>query len=122
MPSTTSKSTELDSSMSENYVENQETRDFINRVLKRDREETVNIIPKELARELLTPKKLEILETIKEEEVESMRGLSRKLDRDPSIVKKDLDKLWKNGLIDYQEEGNKKKPVRTADKIVIEPF
>lgn len=108
--------------VSHNYVENQETRDFINRVLKRDREETVNIIPKELARELLTPKKLEILETIQEEEVESMRDLARKLDRDPGIVKKDLDKLWKHGLIDYEEDGRKKKPVRTADKIVIEPF
>jgi len=103
-------------------VENKETREFINRVLKRGREETVNIIPKELARELLTEKKLEILETIQEKEVESMRDLARKLDRDPGIVKKDLDKLWRNGLIDYEEDGNKKKPVRTADKIVIEPF
>lgn len=108
--------------VSRNFVEDQEAREFINRVLKRDRDETVNVIPKELARELLTEKKLEILETVQEENIESMRGLARKLGRDPGIVKKDLDKLWKNGLIDYEKEGNKKKPVRTADKIVIEPF
>lgn len=108
--------------LSKNFVENQETREFIDRVLKRTPEESVNIIPSDLAREIMTEKKLEILETVQEEDVTGIRDLARKVERDPSTVKKDLDKLWKYGLINYKEEGNRKKPVRTADKIVIEPF
>jgi len=108
--------------LSQNFVEDQETRDFINRVLQREREETVNIIPKEAARDIMTEKKLEILHTLDEIEVSGVRDLAREMDRDPGQVTKDLKQLWQYGLIDYQEEGRRKKPVRTADKIIIEPF
>jgi len=108
--------------LSQNFVENQETRDFIKKVLKEDREETVNIVPKEAARKIMTEKKLEILHTLDEKEVSGVRDLAGEIDRDPGQVTKDLKQLWQYGLMDYEKNGRKKEPVRTADKIVIEPF
>jgi len=104
------------------YANSEELREQALDLLKKDWEESVTLVPSDLAREILTEKRMEILEALKEEEIGSMRALSRELERDPSAVKRDLDLLWKHSLIDYEEEGNRKKPVRSTDKILIEPF
>ena len=105
-----------------NFVEDEETREFIDRVFGSYPNQSIYIIPTEIAREVMSEKRLEILEVLRERDVSGIRELARKVDRDPSTVKKDLDKLWKYGLINYEEEGYRKKPVRTADKVIVEIF
>jgi len=121
MGSTTVESTEDENGEVKNYVSDEETREFIYEVMRRS-DETVNVIPKELAKKILTEKRIEIIETVQEEKVESIRDLCRKLDRDQSIVTRDLKLLKKYGIIEFNKEGNSKVPVRTADKVVVEPF
>jgi len=121
MGSATVKSTEDEKRDVKNYVADEETREFIYEVMRRS-DETVNVVPKDLAKKILTEKRIEIIETVQEEEVESINDLARKLDRDPSIVTRDLELLKRYGIIDFKKEGNRKVPVRTAEKVVVEPI
>ena len=101
------------------YVSSRETREFIEEAFQED--EDVTVVPAEAARKVLTEKRMEILKALDEKDFDSMRGLAREIDRDPSVVKRDLDVLWEYGIINYIEEKGKKRPVRSG-KVVIEPF
>jgi len=80
-----------------------------------------HVMDRESARKVLTEKRLEILEYLKQNEVESVRELSRELDRDIKNVSDDLGVLWENALIDYEEDGRKKKPYLASKNIFIKP-
>ena len=80
-----------------------------------------HVMDRENAREILTDKRLEILEYLKSEEVESVRDVARGVDRDIKNVSDDLGILWENALIDYEETGNKKKPYLISKNIFIKP-
>ena len=101
------------------YVSNSDTRKFIAEAFQKD--DDVTVVPAGAARKVLTEKRMEILEVLDRKDFDSIRGLSRKIGRDPSVVKRDLDTLWEYGVIDYIEEKGRKKPVRSG-KIVVEPF
>jgi predicted transcriptional regulator len=79
------------------------------------------VMDRESARKVLTEKRLEILEYLKQNEVESVRELSRELDRDIKNVSDDLGVLWENALIDYEGDGRKKKPYLVSKNIFIKP-
>jgi len=122
MASTTVESDETAVEQPNSYVD-EDTLDFVKEVIENNEDISTHIIPAELAREIITEKRLEIINTIREEEIESKRDLARKTDRDISVVSKDLKTLWKHGLIEYREESNNRKiPELTADKIIIEPL
>ncbi|MFB6099899.1 MAG: hypothetical protein ABEK16_01370 [Candidatus Nanohalobium sp.] len=121
MESTTLKSGEMAVEESKSYVD-EDTLDFVKEVIENNKDVSTHVVPAELAREIMTEKRIEIIETIREEEIESKRDLARKLDRDIKSVSRDLDVLWKYGIVDYREEGNRKIPEITADKIIIEPL
>lgn len=74
------------------------------------------------ARRLTTEKRLEVLSVLAEEEVDSKRDLARRLDRDISIVSRDLDVLWEAGVIDYEEQGSAKRPVLVHETILTKPI
>ncbi len=96
---------------------------LIKRVIEESDEESVYILPKEVAREVLTEERMRIIETLREEEVSSKRDLARKLDRDIKNVSNDLDLLWKHSVIGYEKgEGNSKIPKLSADEIIVEPL
>lgn len=80
------------------------------------------VIGQEDARRLLTEKRLEIVRMLKEEDITSMRGLARELDRDIKQVSEDLDTLHRMSVVAYREEGNRKVPELTHSRIVIEPI
>lgn len=50
-----------------------------------------------------------------------MRDLARRLDRDVSIVSRDLDVLFEAEVVDFEEEGRAKKPVLAHENIFVEP-
>jgi hypothetical protein len=105
----------------ENHVGDSETREFVKKVIEEETE-SVYILPREGAREVLTENRMELIEKLREDDVNSLRDLSRKLSRDVSAVSRDLEVLWKNDIIEYEEEQNRKIPKLTADKIVVEPL
>jgi predicted transcriptional regulator len=68
---------------------------------------------------LLTPKRLELIQTLMSEEVGSIRELAEVLDRNPSEVHDDVHTLEEYGIIELREEGRAKKPVVPYDDIDI---
>lgn len=60
--------------------------------------------------EILTPKRLELLDRIATEDLDSVRDLARQLDRHPSIVSRDLDRLFDAGVIEFERDGRAKRP------------
>lgn len=82
----------------------------------------VQVISWDSAETVLTPKRREIVETLREMEPDSVRGLARELGRDKSQVSNDLSTLAELGIIRYEKNGNAKAPRLTQDHIVVEPI
>lgn len=113
----TPEETEVSSYVDEEFIE------FFKQIVQRNKDVSTEVVPSKLAREILTEKRIELINKIREEDqIESKRDLARKLDRDIKAVSRDLDTLWKYGIIDYTKEKNRKIPELTADKIIIEPL
>lgn len=123
METTTAESEiDVEKEGSKSYV-GEDTLEFVKEVIENNKDVSTHVIPAELARKIMTEKRIEIIETIREEEIESKRDLARKVDRDISVVSKDLKVLWKYGIVEYREEDNNRKiPEITAEKIIIEPL
>ncbi len=74
------------------------------------------------SREVFTEKRMEIIDTIKNEEVNGISELSRKLGRKKSNVFEDLRILFENGVVDFKEEGKRKIPVLSHKNIFVRPL
>ena len=84
--------------------------------------EDVLVLKRDTFRDVTTPKRTEIIETIQQEEISSIRGLSRKLDRKVSAVHKDLEVLYESNVIDFREENGSKVPEIKHQNILPEPL
>lgn len=78
-------------------------------------------LSRETANQVLTDKRHEIIELLTEEEVSSVRALARRLDRDVSIVSRDLDVLYEAGVVEYEQDGRAKKPTLAHENILVKP-
>lgn len=78
----------------------------------------------ENVREVLTEKRLEIIDLLAttEESMDSMRDVAREVDRHISVVKEDLDVLTEHGIVEYETEGRRKVPVLTHPHVFIQPL
>ena len=76
----------------------------------------------ETAEEVLTPKRKELINTIKNEEVSSVTELSELVGRDKSRVSKDLKELYETDIIEFEEVNGGKSPELKHDIIDIEPI
>ncbi|KXA95609.1 hypothetical protein AKJ36_00215 [candidate division MSBL1 archaeon SCGC-AAA259I07] len=65
---------------------------------------------------------MELIQTIRDEEIESIRDLARKLGRKENVVYDDLKLLFEEGVIDFEEESNRKIPVLRHENIWIRPL
>lgn len=80
------------------------------------------ILDKEQAEKVLTEKRLELVETIREEEPDSIKELAQLVDRDQAAVHRDLQILREYMVIDVEEgEAGRKKPRVRRNHIFIEP-
>ncbi|MDY6775024.1 transcriptional regulator [Halorutilales archaeon Cl-col2-1] len=68
---------------------------------------------------LLTPKRLELIQTLMTVDVGSIRELAEVLGRNPSEVHDDVHTLEEYGVVELREEGRAKKPVVPYDDIDI---
>jgi hypothetical protein len=95
--------------------------DFMKFLTKSDVEDVL-VLKRDTFRDVTTPKRTEIIETIQEEEIDSIRGLSRKLDRKVSAVHKDLEVLYESNVINLKEENGSKVPEIKHQNILPEPL
>ncbi|MDS0223625.1 transcriptional regulator [Haloarcula sp. S1AR25-5A] len=72
--------------------------------------------PERIAR-ILTGTRLELLKAVMEEEPESMRALSRLVDRNPKEVNEDVHLFEEYGIISLKQDGRAKRPVVPYDRI-----
>lgn len=66
-----------------------------------------------------TPTVLELVETIRAEEPDSINEAARSVDRDVKNVHEELSRLAQLGIIYYEDEGKRKRPVVWFDELVI---
>ncbi len=82
----------------------------------------VLVLSRDTAEEVLTEKRMELLQELSTAEVSSMRELARQVERDISIVSRDLDVLYEADIIDYEQTGRSKKPILAHENVVIDPL
>lgn len=84
----------------------------------------VLVLQRDTAEEVLTEKRMELLNELAadDNEITSMRDLGRRVDRDISIVSRDLDVLFEADVIDYEQAGRSKRPVLAHENVVVEPI
>ena len=71
----------------------------------------------------LTPRVLDLIEVIRKEAPESINEAARVADRDVKNVHEELSELARLGIIYFEEEGQRKRPVVWFDELVIQlPF
>ena len=80
----------------------------------------VNFEDRARLRQLLTDRRMELLEAVMEDPPESIRALTNRLDRDVHDVHDDLHLLAEYGIIHFQEDGRAKKPYVPYDTVRIE--
>lgn len=69
--------------------------------------------------ETLTPRVLDLIEVIRRDEPASINETARVVDRDVKNVHEELTRLAKLGIIFFEEDGQRKRPVVWFDELVI---
>lgn len=67
----------------------------------------------------LTPRTLELIETVRREEPASINETARIVDRDVKNVHEELSRLARLGIIFFEAEGQRKRPIVWFDELVI---
>ncbi|UIO98479.1 transcriptional regulator [Halobaculum sp. CBA1158] len=80
----------------------------------------VNFEDRSRLRQLLTDRRMELLEEVMEHPPESIRALADRLDRDVHDVHDDLYLLADHGIVHFEEGGRAKKPYVPYDTVRIE--
>jgi len=80
----------------------------------------VNFEDRSRVRQLLTDRRMELLEAVMEHPPESMRRLADRLDRDIHDVHNDLHLLAEYDIIHFEEDGRAKKPYVPYDTVRVE--
>lgn len=95
--------------------------DFI-RALSKGGLDDVHVIRRETAERVLTPERERLLKVVANGNISSVRDLSRQLDRNVSVVSRDLDVLFEADIINFEKDGRAKKPVMAHEHVVVEPL
>jgi len=80
----------------------------------------VNFEDRSRLRELLTDRRMELLEAVMEQRPESIRDLAGRLDRDVHDVHSDLHLLAEYEIVHFEENGRAKRPYVPYDTVRIE--
>lgn len=82
----------------------------------------VHVLSHEAADRALTKNRRELISVITREPIESIRGLARRVGRDKGNVKRDLDVLVEENLVEFVTDGRSKRPAIKPDTIIQEPL
>lgn len=80
------------------------------------------MLRRETAEEVLTDRRTELLEHLRDHEVGSVSALAAALDRDVAAVSRDLDRLFEYDLVTFERRGNAKVPSLKHETVVVEPI
>lgn len=83
--------------------------------------EDVYVLDHESAERVLTEKRRELLDRIREGTVESVRDLADELGRDKAAVSRDLDLLARHDVVEFTHDGSRKVPHIKHQTVVVEP-
>ena len=73
--------------------------------------------------ETLTPRALDLIEAVRRDEPASINETARLVDRDVKNVHEELGRLARLGVIVFEEDGQRKRPVVWFDELIIDlPF
>jgi len=92
------------------------------RALARGGMDGVQVLSLESAEKVLTPKRRELIETLRTHDIDSVRHLARCVGRDKGQVSRDLGVLAEHGVIKYDEDGRAKRPYLVQEHITVEPI
>lgn len=81
----------------------------------------VHLLQRITAERVLTEKRIELLRAVEREEFESVRELSRIVERDIKRVSKDLKVLYEAEIINYEQNGRAKRPVLAHNNVFVQP-
>lgn len=81
----------------------------------------VHTLRRDTAERVLTDARTELVEEIATGDVESVRDLARRTNRNVSIVSRDLAKLVEAGIVEYEDDGSKKRPVLAHQNVFVKP-
>jgi len=79
------------------------------------------VLARERAEDVFHPRRLEIVDHLKENEPHSVRALAEELDYDKGVVSRDLKKLATIDVIEYDDEGRSKAPRLKHKHVAVEP-
>lgn len=97
------------------------TRQQVGSALSKDGFEDVLVLSHESADRVLTPTRREVIRALREQDYGSQNQLAEDLGRDPGNVKRDLDVLVEEDIVQRVRDGKAKKPVLKHGTIVTEP-
>lgn len=80
---------------------------------------TIIKLSEEEKRKILTPKRLELIRTIKKEKPKSIKELARKVERPREAVSRDLRILKTYGLLKLVQKGRRKIPKTQKEGVLI---
>lgn len=92
------------------------------RALAKTELDDVHVIRRETAERVLTPERERLLEAVATNDINSVRDLSRRLDRNVSVVSRDLDILFEADIIEFEQEGRSKRPKLAHEHVMVEPL
>lgn len=84
-----------------------------------DYPDSVTFMSFEVASEVLTPAKLEIIRTLKNQDIESLSDLAEELDRPLPSISTECKELKNQGLVQIEKQGKIKKPFLARDHLVV---
>jgi predicted transcriptional regulator len=80
------------------------------------------VLRQDVGKQMLTEKRRELIDYLKETNPDSVRALARALDRDKSGVSRDLTLLAEHQIVEFEENGAAKVPRLATDNVIIEPI
>lgn len=90
--------------------------------LAQDGYQRIHVLSLADAGEVLTNRRIEIIEALRQNDYPSVRGLARDFDRDQGAVSRDLSLLARHGITTLERDGNAKRPVLREGTVVVEPL
>jgi predicted transcriptional regulator len=103
------------------HLSREDKRASIARALAKEGFRDVYVLDHESAREVLTEKRLALLDYLRGHEVESVRGLAEAIERDKASVSRDLKTLAAHDLVEFRDAGARKVPAVKHETVVVEP-
>lgn len=80
------------------------------------------VLARERAEDVFHLRRLEIVDYLKEQEPESVRALADELGYDKGVVSRDLKRLARIDVIEYEDGGRSKAPRLKHRHVVVEPI